>query len=44
MATTVVCPNPDCPEHNVPKDNPADFPIEEIRCGNCGEPVEAADE
>lgn len=39
MATTVTCPNPECTQYNIPKDNPADFPTAEIRCGVCWSPA-----
>ena len=34
------CVNSECPEHAQPKTNPSDYPIEAIRCGACGQPVE----
>jgi len=38
----VVCPNTECPEHQIPKANLADFAVDEINCGACGGPVEPA--
>ena len=38
----VICVNEECSEHNVEKDNSFGFPVEEIRCGKCGQPVEEA--
>jgi hypothetical protein len=36
----VVCPNPDCPEHDVPKTVEFDPPPEAvIVCGACGTPT-----
>jgi hypothetical protein len=35
----VHCINTGCPEFEVDKDNPSDFPVEEISCGKCGQPV-----
>lgn len=35
----VVCTNPDCSEYQIPKGNPADYPVEQIQCGGCGMPV-----
>ena len=32
----VACVNTDCPEHEIPKENPDDYPVEEIHCGGCG--------
>jgi hypothetical protein len=40
----VICVNPECPERDVPKSNPANFPVAIIRCGECGQPAEEAPE
>lgn len=37
---SVACANPECPRHDTPVPNSTDLPIEEIRCGACGGPVE----
>lgn len=38
------CTNPDCPEHDVPKDVPDSFPLEAVTCGGCGGPVTPDDQ
>lgn len=37
----VTCTNSECPEVGVPKANSNNYPVEVIRCGACGDPVEA---
>lgn len=39
----VVCTNPDCPEQSVVCTNLFDTPVDDIVCGTCGEPVDAAE-
>jgi hypothetical protein len=37
----VMCTNDQCSEYQIPKDNSlGNFPAEDIRCGQCGGPVE----
>jgi hypothetical protein len=35
----VYCTNPDCPEFEIAKGNPMEYPPEVISCGGCGLPV-----
>lgn len=39
----VQCPNTDCPEQGITKGNADNYPVEDIRCGACGGPVEAVE-
>jgi hypothetical protein len=36
----VICTNADCSQRDIPKDS-AGFAVEDIKCGECGQPVEA---
>lgn len=36
----VVCANTECPEHEIPKANPMNYPPADIICGACGQPTE----
>ena len=38
----VACDNKDCDEYQVPKDNSANFPVADIKCGGCGGAVKVA--
>lgn len=38
--TDIACTNSECPEHESPRTNPAELPLDMIVCGRCGGPVQ----